>query len=85
MKYVRRSVPVEAIQFTFNLPEVIDFLKGGPKPLTSDDIVSHYDNLTVMGLKIYPGDWVIREPSGDFIYCSTKKFQAEYESADDDL
>ena len=80
MKYVKKRVVIEAVQFKDtkeSLAEVMTFVKA--------DITSIMDGIPIIqtlegNMKVSPGDWVIKGVAGEFYPCKTDIFDLTYEA-----
>ena len=91
MKYIHKPTEVEAIQFTGNVNELIDFCEG--HLLYEVDVLSRtldgnvatgYRNIRLLNgngeLEIRPHDYIIKgEKKGDFWVCASDVFEKSYE------
>ncbi len=85
MKYRKKPVEIEAVQFTgSNYAEVAAFMGGHPATGSDEDGGTCWVALTtVHGDTAYarPGDWIIPEPTpGRFYPCNPDIFAATYEA-----
>ena len=76
MKYRKKPVIVEAIQFTGdNREEVLMFCNGYAAP--------NYDYLFIKGIRgmvdVHKGDWVIKQNAIDYYPCPNEVFNEVYE------
>lgn len=94
-KYRKKPVVVEAIQFTGDVLQASDFIKGKKdtetlkkhvseecyKQLTSNE---HYIIQTLDGaMKVTKGDYIIKGVQGEFYPCKPDIFEATYERVDE--
>lgn len=93
MRYRKKPVEVEAVQFTGDNWNEVAALTGGrefaevhPEDWRDDpDIVAEvYDKLhsTWVGVKV--GQWIIRGVQGEFYPCDPDVFEATYEAVTDE-
>jgi hypothetical protein len=86
MKYRKKPIEVEAIQYTGkNIGEIESFLGYKPKKYY-DDIT----NLTILAIETMEGalgatenDWIIKGIRGEFYPCKPDIFQETYEKIED--
>lgn len=81
MKYRKRPVVIEAVQFTgMNHVDVVSFL--GEQPFEPS-----IEGITIKTLEgdmlAVAGDWIIRGVKGEFYPCKPDIFEATYEAVDD--
>lgn len=75
MKFRKKPIVIEAVQFTDNLGEIEKFC-GNDVGLQDGVFVA----FTLEGpLRISPGDWIIRGVKGEFYPCKPDIFAATYE------
>jgi hypothetical protein len=78
MKFRKKPVEIEAVQFTWNVDEIIRFV--------GDDCIQEMDGLYIKTLEgslhISRNDWVIKGVKGEFYPCKPDIFAATYESVD---
>lgn len=94
MKFRKKPVVIEAIQYTFdNLQEVLAFTGKSPEFdswfQSFDDYQMHVERdrkvfkiFTLEGvMEASPGDWIIRGVKGEHYPCKPDIFEATYEPA----
>lgn len=79
MKFKKKPVVIEAVQFTGNNLEDIEMLGCQPVLFGTDWTI-----ITLEGnMSISIGDWVIKGVKGEFYPCKPDIFEATYEPVDD--
>ena len=78
MYYVKKPIPVEAIQWTGdNFDDIHDFIIGQPIVITT------FNELVISTLegemKAPIGSWIIRGPLGEYYPCRKDVFQKTYD------
>ena len=81
MYYIKKPIPVEAIQWTgYNFDEIHDFIIGQPI------VVTTFNELVISTLegdmKAPVGSWIIRGPLGEYYPCRKDVFEKTYEAVD---
>lgn len=81
MYYIKKPIPVEAIQWTgHNFDEIYDFIIGQPI------VVTTFNELVISTLegdmKAPVGSWIIRGPLGEYYPCRKDVFEETYEAVD---
>lgn len=79
MYYIKKPIPVEAIQWTGNnFNEIYDFIIGQPI------VVTTFNELVISTLegdmKAPVGSWIIRGPLGEYYPCRQEVFKETYEA-----
>jgi hypothetical protein len=82
MKYRKKPVVIEAMQFTGeNAPAMADFVVGVHAAFGRDKIIIS----TLEGdMEASPGDWIIKGVKGEFYPCKPDIFDATYDPVIDD-
>lgn len=83
MYYVKKPIPVEAIQWTGdNFDDIHDFIIGQPIVITT------FNELVISTLegemKAPIGSWIIRGPLGEYYPCRKDVFQKTYDPIEKD-
>lgn len=81
MYYIKKPIPVEAIQWTgHNFDEIHDFIIGQPI------VVTTFNELVISTLegdmKAPVESWIIRGPLGEYYPCRKEVFEKTYEAMD---
>ena len=81
MKFIKKPIPVEAIQWTGgNANEIISFMKN------DSPIFDFWNNVIITTLegemKAPIGSWIIRGPKGEYYPCRRDIFEETYERID---
>lgn len=83
MKFRKKPVVIEAVQYKGNATEIMVFMKakGFQKSLSEDQelIIPTLEG----GLKAQIGDWIIKGIKGEFYPCKSEVFEATYEKVND--
>ena len=82
MRYIKKPIPIEAIQWTGNnFDEVHDFVTNKPIFITgSNEIIIS----TLEGdMRAPEGSWIIRGPMGEYYPCRREVFEETYEPVDE--
>lgn len=79
MYYIKKPIPVEAIQWNGNnFNEIYDFIIGQPI------VVTTFNELVISTLegdmKAPVGSWIIRGPLGEYYPCRQEVFKETYEA-----
>jgi len=83
-KYRKKPVVIEAVQFTNNTAEILEFCGGDAYIATKDE----NDNMTLLittleGSRLaIKGDWIIKGIKGEFYPCKPDIFEATYEKVE---
>lgn len=78
MKYRKKPVVIEAVQFTVNFDEIEQFVGGDAEWRDSELVIA-----TLEGpLHAAPNDWIIKGIKGEFYPCKPDIFEATYELAE---
>jgi len=93
--YVKKPIPIEAIQWTgTNLPEVLQFTGKHPKWDKWFKDFNEYEEFVRKDRNVFkiitnhgtveavPGDWVLRSPSGEHYPISNELFMQTYQLVD---
>lgn len=78
MKYVKKPIPVEAIQWTgHNFDKIHDFVTNNPIVITGKNeiILSTLEG----DMRAPEGSWIIRGPMGEYYPCRGDVFEETYE------
>lgn len=78
MQYIKKPIPIEAIQWTGNnFDEIHDFVTNKPIFITgSNEIIIS----TLEGdMRAPEGSWIIRGPMGEYYPCRREVFEETYE------
>lgn len=90
MKYRKKPVTVEAVQFTGSTTQVIaleTWIEGGEyvaPGMRTADMRSFYIPTLEGDMRVQPGDYVIKGVQGEFYPCKSAIFEATYEKVTDD-
>ena len=77
MKFIRKSVVVDAVQVTGdNYGELKEFIRAPIGGNIYGTIL--FSSFTEENLVAFRGDWVVRLPDGEFIVCGPGTFRDEY-------
>lgn len=78
MKFRKKPIVIDAIQFTGNFGEIEEFIGGDAEFRDGQLLVA-----TLEGpLRAAPGDWIIKGIKGEFYPCKPDIFEATYERAE---
>ena len=82
MKYKKRPVVIEALQFyPESLAEVCKFVG---KSIVVASTLPHITIVTLEGnMKAMPGDWIIKGVNGEFYPCKPDIFEKTYEKVEE--
>lgn len=77
MKFVKKPIPIDTIQWTgYNFDEIANFM-GDSRP-----VIAGTNNLLISTLegemKAIPGSWIIRGPKGEYYPCRKDIFEETY-------
>lgn len=83
MYYIKKPIPVEAIQWTGdNFDDIHDFIIGQPIVITT------FNELVISTLegemKAPIGSWIIRGPLGEYYLCRKDVFEKTYDPIEKD-
>lgn len=82
-KYVKKPIPVEAIQFTGdNYKELYDF--AGNEVYFQDGFIYVHTLEGDMKMKNKTGDYLIKGIEGEFYFCEKNIFEKTYQEFDED-
>ncbi len=83
MKYRKKPVVIEAMQFTGqNKMEIMAFVKANE--LQEDFIDDWIDIVTLEGtMRASPSDWIIKGIAGEFYPCKNDIFEKTYEKVEE--
>lgn len=82
MRFIKKPIPVEAIQWTGkNFDEIHEFVTNKPIFITgSNEIILS----TLEGdMRAPEGSWIIRGPMGEYYPCRREVFEETYEPVED--
>lgn len=84
MRFVKKPVEIEAIQFTEDTAmDIVQWLTDNGQPgnwETAGGVLSRIEIETLEGVFLAsPGDWVIRGIKGEFYPCKPDIFEASYD------
>ena len=82
MKFIKKPIPVEAVQWTGgNAEEIINFMGDNPP------VFDFWNSIIIQTLegemKAPIGSWVIRGPKGEYYPCRRDIFEETYERIDE--
>lgn len=78
MKYRKKPVVIEAIQFTGNFTEIEDFVGADAEFRNGKLLIA-----TLEGpMTASPNDWIIKGIKGEFYPCKPDIFEATYEAVE---
>lgn len=82
MKFVKKPIPIDAVQWTgYNFDEISNFM-GDNNP-----VIDRSNNLFIHTLegemKAVPGSWIIRGPKGEYYPCREDIFEETYMRLED--
>jgi hypothetical protein len=82
MKYRKRPIVIEAIQFTEeNCNRAFNFIRGNCSPSTDNEGNKEIKIQTLEGVMTAQiGDWIIKGVAGEFYPCKPDIFEATYEA-----
>ena len=84
MKYRKKPVVIEAIQFTGdNIQELWDWAGADAIYGPVEDDPSAYITTLEGRMEASPGDWIIKGVQGEFYPCKPEIFEATYEPVED--
>ncbi len=84
MKYRKKPVVIEAVQFTglLSIPSIVDFCPTFQQTSPEDSTVLEFGIPTLEGtMTASVGDWIIKGMKGEFYPCKPDIFEATYEPA----
>ena len=78
MKFIKKPIAVEAIQWTGgNVDEIMNFMEDNPP------VFDYWNRITIQTLegemKAPVGSWIIRGPKGEYYPCRGDIFEETYE------
>ena len=78
MKFVKKPIPIDAVQWTgYNFDEIAKFIKD------NHPVITDTNNLLISTLegemKASIGSWIIRGPKGEYYPCRGDIFEETYE------
>ena len=76
MKYRKKPVVVEAVQFTGNFDEIEKFVGGDAEFRGGTLVVATLEG----AMRAWPGDFIIKGVQGEFYPCKPDIFEATYEA-----
>ena len=82
--YVKKPIPVEAVQFKANWDELLEFCGSNLQYSHwgfDDYTYEVYDELHSTWIEFKPGDWIIKGIRGEFYPCEESVFAETYEPA----
>ncbi|WP_300784652.1 hypothetical protein [Streptococcus sp. 19428wC2_LYSM12] len=80
MKYRKKPVEVEAVQYQFpNIGPVMDFMKGSERLVYDIKTNSYYIDTLEGAMHISDGDYIIKGVHGEFYPCKPDIFNKTYE------
>ncbi len=97
MKFMKRPVVIEAIRYTGDAREAIEFTGKSPEFDKWFSSMEEYERhveadggvfkiFTLEGvMEAHPGDWIIRGVKGEHYPCKPDIFEATYDQVDDGL
>ncbi len=82
MKFRKKPVVIDAIQFTGNNAEgIAKWMKSGNSPVGNKEIITIYILEGEMTARV--NDWIIKGIKGEFYPCKDDIFRMTYEPVDD--
>ena len=75
MKYRKKPIVIEALQFNGNFAECEAFVGGDAEFRNGELIIATLEG----AMHASPGDWIIRGVKGEFYPCKPDIFEATYE------
>lgn len=78
MKFIKKPIPIEAVQWTGdNVDEIMNFMGDNPP------VFDYWNRITIQTLegemKASVGSWIIRGPKGEYYPCRQDIFEETYE------